>query len=259
MTTFNASSEFAASKALGEPCPNLDHAFRCSIHGELRRRGFGGCARYDCFGAGQHVSQVTFDGEDWRTPEVARAMVRVFPIVRALHELLALLDQALGYENIDLGLVRELRRARVECERHAFEAPDILATLDVAPLRRRIGSMLRRVSLTIRTATVGVATDLEGADLSGAQLAGKDFRGANLRGASLVGADLRRTKLGSSDLLGTDLRGARLQGADLRECLFATSPQLATAYGDAETRLPDHAERPGHWPIALRRRKDGDP
>ena len=38
---------------------------------------------YDCFGAGQHVVQVTFGGR-----EREAAMFAVLPVVRALHELL---------------------------------------------------------------------------------------------------------------------------------------------------------------------------
>lgn len=256
VTTFTASSEFAVSKALGEPCPNLDGAFRCSIHDDLRERGFSGCASYDCFGAGQHVSQVTFDGEDWRTPEIARAMARVFPIVRALHELLALLDEALTHRQLDLRLLRELRRALVDCERHTLQPPDILGSLDVEPERRRVGDLLRRVSTAVRAAEVGAARDLERAELSGANLRGADLRGANLRAASLVGADLRGADLRFSDLLGADLRGARLHGADLRGSLFLTTPQLAAADGDGETRLSARAARPSHWLLGIRRPPD---
>lgn len=85
---FSASADFAIDKDAGQPCPNLRGDFRCSIHDRLRQRGFPGCAVYDCFGAGQQVTQVTFGGQDWRTPGVAAQMFAVFTIVRQLHELL---------------------------------------------------------------------------------------------------------------------------------------------------------------------------
>jgi hypothetical protein len=61
---FSASSDFAIDKAAGQPCPNLRADFACAIHDRLRQRGFPGCAVYDCFGAGQQVAQVTFNGQD---------------------------------------------------------------------------------------------------------------------------------------------------------------------------------------------------
>lgn len=64
---FARSADFAIDKGAGEPCPNLESDFRCGIHTRLRRTGFTGCTVYDCFGAGQRVSQVTFGGVDWRS------------------------------------------------------------------------------------------------------------------------------------------------------------------------------------------------
>ena len=63
---FTRSADFAIDKPANQPCPNLQPDFRCGIHTDLRPRGFGGCTVYDCFGAGQQVSQVTFGGRDWR-------------------------------------------------------------------------------------------------------------------------------------------------------------------------------------------------
>lgn len=72
---FAASTDFAIDKAAGSPCRNLQSNFRCGIHNSLRQRGFRGCTVYDCFGAGQKVSQTTFNGIDWReAPESADQM-----------------------------------------------------------------------------------------------------------------------------------------------------------------------------------------
>ena len=64
--TFAVSVDFAINKKAGKPCPKLHSDFRCSIHTQLRQQGFRGCAVYDCFGAGQKVSLVTFAGLDWQ-------------------------------------------------------------------------------------------------------------------------------------------------------------------------------------------------
>lgn len=92
---FSASADFAVNKDAGTPCANLRADFGCGIHARLREGGFSGCTVYDCFGAGQQVSQVTFGGTDWRqAPDTARQMFDVFPVVRQLHELLWYLTEA---------------------------------------------------------------------------------------------------------------------------------------------------------------------
>jgi uncharacterized protein YjbI with pentapeptide repeats len=86
---FAASVDFAIDKAAGVPCKNLESDFRCRVHNSLRKLGFRGCTVYDCFGAGQKTSQMTFGGRDWRqSPESAKQMFEVFPIMQQLHELL---------------------------------------------------------------------------------------------------------------------------------------------------------------------------
>ena len=71
---FARSSDFAFDKAAGEECVNLDEGFRCRIHPRLRDRGFKGCTVFDCFGAGQHVTQHTFEGASWRDPDQASTL-----------------------------------------------------------------------------------------------------------------------------------------------------------------------------------------
>ena len=87
--SMSVSADFAIEKAAGQACPNLTKEFRCSIHERLRAEGFSGCVAYDCFGAGQKVSQLTFAGRDWRqTPAAAAQMLTVFSVMRQLHEML---------------------------------------------------------------------------------------------------------------------------------------------------------------------------
>jgi hypothetical protein len=251
---FAASADFAIDKAAGHPCPNLGTDHRCGIHAELRPRGFAGCVAYDCFGAGQRVSQVTFGGRDRRQDRrVARQVAGVFPVVRQLHELLWYLTSALALPAAG-PLHEELRRELAETERLAGGDPDSLLTLDLAAHGRRVDALLRRTSSLVRgrrrpdrTGTAGVGADLVGADLVGADLRRADLRGADLRGAYLIGADLRAADLRQADLIGADLRAADLGGADLTGSLFVTQPQVTAARGDAATRLPAALRRPAHW------------
>ncbi|WP_433231720.1 pentapeptide repeat-containing protein [Actinomadura formosensis] len=244
---FARSADFAVDKAAGEPCRNLLADFRCGVHAELRRRGFRGCTVFDCFGAGQKVSQQTFGGRDWRRdPDAARRMFQVFPVMRGLHELLWYLNEAVALPAA--GPVRaELRRAFDDVDRLTRGGPGELAEVDLHGVRERVNALLLRASELARADVPGRKKSRRGSDLIGAALKGADLRGADLRGAYLIAADLRGADLRSADLIGADLRDADLRGADLTGCLFLTQAQLNSARGDAATRLPMGVERPAHW------------
>jgi uncharacterized protein YjbI with pentapeptide repeats len=243
---FSASADFAIDKPAGHACTHLDRDFRCGIHDRLRERGFPGCTAYDCFGAGQKVSQVAFGGQDWRSPGVADRMFTVFGIMRQLHELLWYLDEALALQ-AGAALHSALRQAFDEIERLTRRDPDMLAALDVAPHRREINALLLQASELARAGFRRPEVELRGADLSGKDLRGADLTGANLRGACLIAADLSGADLAMADLTGADLRGADLSAADLATSLFLTQSQLDAAMGDRATTLPRTRATPRHW------------
>jgi uncharacterized protein YjbI with pentapeptide repeats len=244
---FAASTDFAIDKPAGLPCPHLGGDFRCGIHLELRDRGFAGCTVYDCFGAGQQVTQVTFGGHDWRsTPEVADLMGDVFPVMRYLHELLRYTSEALTWGRAE-AVHDELGAAYDEVLRLTEQGPQVLAVVDVARLRSAVNALLLRASDLVRRDQPAYPVDHRGADLVGRDLRGIDLRGASLRGALLVGADLTGADLRHADLIGADLRGADLGGADLRGALFLLQSQLDSARGDSRTSLAPPLGAPGHW------------
>ncbi|NEY30697.1 pentapeptide repeat-containing protein [Streptomyces sp. PRKS01-65] len=245
---FAASADFAKDKKAGTPCPNLREDHRCGIHARLRQQGYTGCTVYDCFGAGQRVSQITFGGRDWRSgpPEHARRMFDLFPVVRQLHELLWYLTEALTLPAAR-PVHADLRRALRRTERLADGTPEELAALDVAAHRQEVNVLLLRTSELVRAGTRGRKKNRRGADLMGARLKGADLRGADLRGALLIAADLTGADLRGADLIGADLRDTDLTDADLTGAFFLTQPQLNAARGSAGTRLPESVARPAHW------------
>ncbi|MFD7436150.1 pentapeptide repeat-containing protein [Streptomyces sp. NPDC059861] len=245
---FTASADFAFDKDAGKPCPNLRGDHRCGIHAELRQKGFTGCTVYDCFGAGQRVSQVTFAGQDWRTAsrEHARLMAEVFPVVRQLHELLRYLTEALALPAAR-PIHADLRGALDDTERLARQTAQELAALDVGAHRQQVNVLLLKTSELVRAGTRGRKKDRRGADLMGARLEGADLRGANLRGACLIAADLTGADLRGADMIGADLRGADLTDADLTGAFFLTQPQVNAARGSAGTEVPRSVSRPAHW------------
>lgn len=244
---FSRSSDFPVDKSAGTPCGNLREDFRCGIHQRLRGEGYNGCTVFDCFGAGQKVSQVVFQGVSWREePESARVMYEVFPVVRQLHELLKYLAQALDLPAA--GLVhRDLRRAYERLDALTGDTPEVLLALDMDVLRGEVNPLLLRAGELARATVPGRRKNHRGADLMGARLRGANLRGASLRGALLVAADLSGSDLRDADLIGADMRDADLRGADLRGALFLTQPQVNSARGDARTKLPQILERPSHW------------
>jgi len=111
---FDKSDDFAIDKPAGLPCPNLDASLTCAIFDELKPAGFGGCARYDCLGAGQRVTQEVFDGRNWRDdPALAEPMIAAFAAMRKVHDGLELLLTAarLDLEEDDQEALEELMDA----------------------------------------------------------------------------------------------------------------------------------------------------
>ncbi len=240
---FAKSADFAIDKPARRACPNLRADFRCGIHATLRERGFPGCVAYDCFGAGQHVVQVTYAGRDWHGEP---GMFASFEIVRQLHELLWYVTEA---QTLPAArpLHGELDATYRRIDGLTRLAPADLAALDLDPVWRDTGDLLRRASVRARAGVRDRPAERPGADLIGARLAGADLRAANLRGARLVGADLRRADLRGADLTGADLRGADLAGADLTGAIFLVQAQLDAARGDGTTRISEPLHRPPHW------------
>lgn len=266
---FARSADFAVDKDAGEPCVNLDDGFRCTIHPHLRESGFKGCTVFDCFGAGQKVTQQTFSGGTWRqAPEAADLMFAVFPATRALHEVLWYLNAALDMPGAE-PLRAELESAYERIDHLTKQRADVILAADVNAQRDRVNVLLARVSDLVRAgvgptgvqsscgnqrgaqpaknAARGATKFRPGADLIGARLAGQDLRGSNLRGAYLIAADLSRADLRGADLIGADLRDANLSGANLSRALFVTQLQINAAQGDAATTLPASLQRPSHW------------
>lgn len=252
---FSASIDFSIDKPAGEPCTNLRSDFRCGVHSDLREIGFRGCTVYDCLGAGQKISQVTYAGQDWRHhPSFSKQMYEVFPIMWQLHELLWYLSDAITrtpafpiFEDLKLSLQETLYLTDL--------SPQELLELDVSSHRANVNKLLLRTSELVRDEArrkqKGVRkqpkVEGRGLDLIGVNLKGADLRCVNLRGAYLIAANLRGANLQVADLIGADLRDADIRGADLSGSLFLTQAQLNSAKGDHTTLIPASLVRPEHW------------
>ncbi len=239
---FSASAGFGVDKPGGRPCHHLLQDDGCGIHATLRQDGWPGCTVFECFGAGQQVSQVTYAGVSWREQDNLSEMAAVLSVMRQLHEMLVHLAE------VDRRSPDPAARAlATDIEALTGADPETLLLADVDTLHERAGVVLGEASARVRRRW-SAARDLVRADLAGQRLAG-DHRGSTFRGALLIGADLRGAELADADLLGADLRGADLRECDLSTTLFLTQPQVNAATGDAATVLPDGLSRPGHWDV----------
>ncbi|MEN6327437.1 MAG: pentapeptide repeat-containing protein [Syntrophomonas sp.] len=252
---FSTSEGFPFDKDAGHPCHNLQSDYRCCVHESLGERGLKGCMAFECFGAGQKVAQVSFNGNDWRkAPESAEQMFEVFLVMRQLHELLWYLTEALTLQPA-CTIHQELKPMLDETERLTRLSPDSLLELDVAMHRGKVNALLLKTSELIRTqARQGHRSNAghqkkfkRGANLAAADLKKIDLRGANLRSACLIAADLRGNDLSGADFIGADFRDTDLRGADLSRSIFLTQAQLNAAKGDSNTKLPPSLTRPAHW------------
>ncbi|RAU99201.1 pentapeptide repeat-containing protein [Paenibacillus sp. YN15] len=246
------SADFPCDKPGGSPCRHLQKDYRCGIHDSLRKQGYKGCTVYDCFGAGERVSKLTFHGRSWREDgNTAPLMLAVFPIMQQLHEIISYLREILAGERTAT-VHEEAGDALTRLEAWAGLPPEELLALDLAAVRAAVNETLLEASRLVRQSGVQESGRSAGAlparkDFMGANLKGKRWRGTDLRGAMLIAANLQQADLRDCDMIGADLRDADLRGADLRGALFLSQMQVNSAMGDARTKLPSGLRAPAHW------------
>ena len=141
---FDEGESFAIDKPAGLPCPNLDENFGCRHYTRLEAAGFPGCARYDCAGAGQRVTQELFEGRNWRDePELAEPMIAAFAQMRKLHEGIELL---LAAGRLDLPASLEMEREDLlEAYARAEWTADSLAAFAASDGPARLAAFLPRL------------------------------------------------------------------------------------------------------------------
>jgi uncharacterized protein YjbI with pentapeptide repeats len=244
------SADFAFNKESGDPCRNLCSDNRCSIHEHLRDQGFRGCVSYECFGAGQHVSQEMFKGNHWKKyPAVSKEMFAVFPIVQQLHEMLYYINQAMELDETQT-IHNELQSVYDKTLSLTNLSPKDILNLDVPAHREVVNRLLLMTSELVRKDYIQSNKKFKpNQDFLGANLKGANLRGMNFRGALLIASNLRDADLRTVDFIGADLRNADLSGANLTGCIFLTQAQINSARGNKHTRLPLSFKIPAHWLI----------
>ncbi|GAA0781205.1 hypothetical protein E1180_20685 [Roseibium denhamense] len=94
---FDRSESFAYDKGAGEVCKNLAPDNTCKIFEKRSALGYQGCITYNCYGAGQRVTQEVFNGRSWRDDKaLLTPMGEALSVLRRIHEQLMLLRAATG-------------------------------------------------------------------------------------------------------------------------------------------------------------------
>ena len=202
---------------------------------------------YDCFGAGQKVTQTVYQGKSWRDKDVKPdEMYRVFLVVYQLHQMLWYLNEAaLLLSAADI--YEKIESAIQDLDRQTRQTPEALLKTDLEACREKTNWLLKevwqRVQKTAKApAEAKKSVDFIGRDFKKSVLDGQDFSMSLLIAANLEGCSLR-----GANFLGADIRDANFKNADLRESIFLTQPQVNSAKGNAHTKLPEFIICPEIW------------
>lgn len=249
------SADFPIDKEGGVPCRNLESNNQCGIYQNLRTSGFKGCTVYECFGAGQKVSQLLYKGKDWRDhPESALEMFAVLPVMHQLHEILYYLQEALLRDEAS-PIYQELQQAFTETELLTNQSPAAILEVDIPSHRANVNKLLLQTSDLVRSKVKKKKSNkkqlqlMKRNDLIGEKLSRRDLKGTSVRGKLLLGSDLREADLRWCDFIGADMRDADIGDADLSGSIFLTQSQVNASNGNSDTKLPGHLAVPKHWCI----------
>lgn len=135
---------FAYDKPPRSPCIHLNPDDRCAIHPARHQLGFPACQGFDCFGAGQWVTQQLYGGRSWRevSPETAKVMFAAYARFKILHELLAMTELVSRDATLADQALESLETSVLEACAQEQQKP---ATQDLNSLRRVVESELRRI------------------------------------------------------------------------------------------------------------------
>lgn len=238
------SDGFPANKEAGVPCQYLRSDFRCDIHEKLAIKNMRGCLAYDCFGAGQKVTQNCFPRINWKSsPEHANEIFQVFQTVFQLHQMEWHLLEAFSL-TADERLKSDIESLICENERLTSLPLNEILRLNIEPYRLNVNSILKRL-ISMITVTSN--------EKNGKDYLGQNFKQANLNHtdfsmALLIAADFEGCSLQGANFLGADMRDANIKNTDLSSSVFLTQMQINSAKGNANTKLPYRISRPISWP-----------
>lgn len=228
---FSKIDGFYEDKKAGQDCINLDSQHRCKIYQELLVKNSKGCKIYDCFGAGQKVTQMYLNRQ-----VVDQEVCKIYLIMYQLYQMLWYLLQAKNYGqkqvNGSLQTIQEIIQ---------LSAKEILQT-NIDTIIKEAKMALKKASDTLTAIDVTKKQTYFQKDLSFKNLDHKDFSMTIMIASNLEGSSLDKT-----NFLATDIRDTNIKNTDMSNCLFLTQGQINSAIGNQNTQLPSYLTKPETW------------
>lgn len=243
---FSKMDGFPEDKTAGKPCVNLQYDFRCKIHTELIQRKMKGCLGYDCFGAGQKVTQVIYNNSNWCTePTKSQQIFDVFLVTFQVHQILYFLAEAktiIPARELWNYINTLIKEGRDICK--AF--PQDILTYDIDKYKKRVNECLRNVNNLIRV-NYNHNKEEHKTNFLGKRFKEKNFNGMDFTMSLLIATNFKGCSFNGANFLGADTRDTNFSSADLSEAVFLTQGQVNSAKGNLDTKLPRYLCRPITW------------
>ncbi len=245
---FSKMDGFPKDKIAGKPCINLLEDYRCKIHSQLEKQKMKGCIGYDCFGAGQQVTQIIYKGQTWRTlAKQSQEIFDVFCAVFRMYQMRYFLAESMLI--IPAEPIREDIQSLLEENIEICQsAPKDILSFDIESYRQRVNPVLRKVC-TLLQQTLHSDEKQSSKVFMGKSLKGRDMSGLDFSTKILIGADFSNGTFNGTIFLGADTRDTNFSNADLSEAVFLTQGQINSAKGNRNTKIPRHLYYPITWRI----------
>lgn len=243
---FSKADGFPENKIAGKPCLKLENSFRCKIHTELEKLNMKGCIGYDCFGAGQHVTQYTYKGQTWKSLEnQSKEIFAVFVIVFQLYQMRYFLEQSMSVipaKELRSNIQELINENEMLCNANS----KIILNTDIDSYRERVNLILKKVCFLI-TKCFMQNDNNDKSEFLGRNHSKRDLSGLDLSMKLLIAANFDSSIFNGTIFLGADTRDTNFSNADLRESIFLSQGQINSAKGNRNTKLPKYLDYPSTW------------
>ena len=244
---FSKIDGFPENKIAGKPCTKLQNNYRCKIHHELEKRNMKGCIGYDCFGAGQHVTQYIYKGETWQTSkEQSKEIFDVFIIIFQLYQIRYFLEESrivIPAKELWSDIENLINENEILCNSTKQSILDI----DIDSYRNKVNILLKQVCASIIMSFKHNNNKKKLTEFLGRSFKKRDMSGLDLSMKLLIATSFDSCIFDGTIFLGADTRDANFSNADLRESVFLTQGQINSAKGNRSTKLPKHLDYPVTW------------
>ena len=239
------SDGFPQNKPVGKPCINLMDNFKCRIHNDLERMGMRGCIGYDCFGAGQYLTEEVYSGVTWQTqPERVKEICDLYMFMYRMFQLRFFLYESKKLASSET-LLPEINQLLQENDEICRLPIQEMLPYPIDAYQDKVNHVLKKSCVELNK-FLGVKNSTETNFLN------RNFKGKNLSGFDfnmkpLIASNFQNCNFKGATFIGTDTRDANFDGADLREAVFLSQGQINAAKGSRRTKLPKHLKYPVTW------------